>query len=58
MLPPPDPTPGSFGNGPSGTEPANNSAPAHESVASESPAVVSQSVHTTTAGQPNKVCRF
>ncbi|XP_021763807.1 RNA-binding KH domain-containing protein RCF3-like [Chenopodium quinoa] len=52
MLPPPDPAPGSFGNGPSGPEPANNSAPAYESLGNE--AVVSQNVQTTAAGQPNK----
>lgn len=54
MLPPPDPAPGSLGNGPSGPESVNIPPPAYESLASESPAVISQSVQTAAAGQPNK----
>ncbi|CAO2838596.1 unnamed protein product [Amaranthus hypochondriacus] len=55
MLPPPEPTPGSYGNGPSGPELAgNNHGPAYDSLAIDSPAVKSQNVQSTVAPVPNK----
>lgn len=59
MLPPPEPTPGSYGNGPSGPELAgNNHGPAYDSLAIDSPAVKSQNVQSTVAPVPNKVCKI
>jgi len=54
MLPPSDSVSGPVGNGPLGTETANNRAPAYEAL-SEAPSAVSQSVQTVTTVQPSKV---
>lgn len=59
MRPPPEPTPGSYGNGPSVPESAgNNHGPAYDSLAIDSPAVKSQNVQSTAAPVPNKVCEI
>lgn len=54
MLPPSDSVPGPVGNGPPGTETANNRAFAYESLTSEAPSAISQNVQTVATVQPSK----
>lgn len=54
MPPPSESVPGPIGNGPSGTETANNRVPLYESLTSEAPSAISQNVQTAATGQPSK----